>query len=136
MKQLKKGQMLRIVKGTTGGSFYGGVKIGDIVFFERETNGSYYVRKTRSSSATGFLYATEFEVVCDTVEELKSELRRLDASIDDLKERKIVIQVKIDFMIKHKIEKYDEMEHRAFEVLKILEIDDIAKARKIAKIFQ
>ena len=125
---VKIGDKIKIVYNGAGHN----LPIGSVHTVTNITNNTYgdiYVASPHGGSLT--VYAGDFELVPQTVEEIEK-------NIAELKEEISVLESKVEFMKINNLEEYDEMQFKAFSVLQLLKASksDIEKAKIIAKLIE
>ncbi len=132
MGKFKKGQKCKIAKTTVGGSNYVGsvgslvTIISDPYLYSGKT--AYQVSQPYSTS-NGFLFEDELESLSLTKKELNLQIEKLQTEIEEVKN-------KLSFLEKTGLDEFDDDEFKAFEILKVIGIDDIQKARQIVKLLK
>lgn len=83
----------------------------------------------------GWCRLNELELHSVTKEDFYNELKELEDKEKEIVKQKEKIQKKIYFMNKYGLVKFDENTYKIHETMKILGIQDISKAKKIAELY-
>jgi hypothetical protein len=114
-------------------SSYSGCKVGDIVTITEKRNSdcgspdSYFVSDGTHDS--GWVYIHEIELLVETIENIQLSIEEKEKELESLK-------LKLEFINKYGLKCYNAEEFKAYEILKVLGIDDIEKAKKIVEILK
>jgi len=82
----------------------------------------------------GWYYEYELKEVTNTIEDIDSDINILKEEITKKGEEIKALEIKKEFMITMNIDSFDEEAFKAYQVLKVLGIDDFDKAKQITKI--
>ena len=132
--KFKRGDECVLIKDTCRGGSNFGKPIGTIVYIISEykncgKNG-YNVSLTPDSCGhAGYVYEDEIRLNVIKLEDLKKEVLEKELEIKSLKS-------KIEYLETYGIDTFDQEEFQAYQVLKVIGIDDIKKAREIVKILK
>jgi hypothetical protein len=88
----------------------------------------YYISRDGCNNL-GFVYDYELET-CIVLKEL------IQKRIEELEAESTIEKAKLEYLESVGVEEYDEKEFKAYQVLKIMGIDDINKAKQVAKLFE
>lgn len=78
---------------------------------------------------TGWVYDYEIELDITTKEQLTKELREICLQLEDTR-------AKLEFLNAQGLDEFDSEEFKAYQVLKVLGIDDVKKAKEIVRLLK
>lgn len=117
-----------------------GLQIGGIYYIHSKASiGPQAVNVSSSKNGPkiyGWCKLDELQPLDVTIEDFIDSLKDLEEDQEKISEDKIKIKEKIEFMKKNNLEEFDEDMYKIHKTMKILGIEDINKAKEIAKIFK
>jgi hypothetical protein len=134
----KKGQKVILCKDTSTGSRFC-APIGTVLYIVNKNNTcgctGYNVSYDKNAlSAVGYVYEIELRAFAATIADMVKVITELEKDIIEKQKEIEDYKLRIKFIETCGLETFDEEEFKAYEVLKIIGVDDIEKARSVIKI--